>query len=202
MKTYWDYTEKERARLTEAEVRELLNVELMTKGVRKIIAPELKPIQEVKVNTETWFEVDGNFFKTAELAQKFIALDPRKSSFDYACGYDYHYACPVEQKIEQKSLYSQQDLLNLATILKQNKQAKEENERLTSAYDKAIKEQNKVLDCVWEDWWNCINRARELNDIVKTKEEYLKMADNNEEIAMGFLRKVYAEEDIKEALEI
>ena len=52
MKTYWDYSEKERAKLTEEEIKELLDVELMTKGIKKITAPELKVIQEVKVNTE------------------------------------------------------------------------------------------------------------------------------------------------------
>ncbi len=201
MKTYWDYNEKERAKLTEEEIRELLDVELMTKGVKKITVPVLKPIQEVSVASEIWFEVNGTFFKDAETAQKFLTLDPRKSTYDYACGYDYHYACPIEQKIEQKTLYSQQGLLNFATILKQNKQAKEENQELTSDYEKNIKEQNKVLDCVWEDWYGCRDRACELKKIVDTKVEYLRMADNNEDIAMEFLKKIYSEEDIKEALE-
>lgn len=201
MKTYWDYAEKERAKLTEQEVSNLLDVELMTKGVKKIIAPELKPIQEVSIASETWVEVDGVFFKTADLAQKFLALDPRKSTYEYACGYDYHYACPLEQKIEQKSLYAHQDLLNLATVLKQNNQAKEENIKLTEAYNKNIKEQEKILNYVWEDWWNCKRRAEELNRIIATKQEYLKMADDNEDLAMAFLKKIYSDEDIKEALE-
>lgn len=199
MKTYWDYTEKERAELTEEEVRGLLDVELMTKGVKKITVPVLKSIQEVSVASEIWFEVDGIFFKDADTAQKFLTLDPRKSTYDYACGYDYHYACPIEQKIEQKTLYSQQGLLNLSTVLKQNKQAKEENEKLTSAYDKDIEEQNKILDAVWSDWWRCRDRASELQKIVDTKAEYLKMTDNNEDMALDFLKKVYSEEDIKEA---
>ncbi len=201
MKTYWDYSEKERTKLAEEEVRSLLDMELMVKGVKKIVAPMLKPIQEVSVNTEIWFEVDGVFFKDAETAQKFLALDPKKSTYEYACGYDYHYATSIEQNIEQKKLYKHQDLLNLATILKQNKQAKEENEQLTSAYEKNIKEQNKVLDAVWSDWWRCRDRACELQKIVDTKTEYLRMADGNEEIAMDFLKKIYTEEDIKEALE-
>ena len=107
----------------------------------------------------------------------------------------------MKQIIEQKNLYSQQELLNLATILKQNKQAKEKNEELTSSYEKAIKEQNKVLDEVWSDWWRCKERAYELQKIIDTKAEYLKMTDNNEEVAMSFLKKIYSEEDIKEALE-
>lgn len=201
MKTYWDYSEKERAKLTEEEIKGLLDVELMTKGVKKITAPILKPIQEVSVASEIYFEVDGVFFKDAETAQRFLTLDPKKSVYDYACGYDYHYACPIKQTIEQKTLYSQQGLLNLATILKQNKQAKEENERLTSDYDKAIKEQNKVLNEVWSDWWRCKERDCELQKIIDTKTEYLKMTDNNEDMTMAFLRKIYNEEDIKEALE-
>lgn len=201
MKTYWDYAEEERARITEEEIKGLLDIELMSKGVKKITAPELKPIQEVKVVSETWFEVDGVFFKDAETAQKFLVLNPMKSTYDYACGYDYHYAYPIGQTIEQKNLYSQQEVLNLATILKQNKQAKEFNEKLLSEYDKNIKEQNKVLDEVWSDWWRCKERASELQKIIDTKTEYLKMTDNNEDLAMNFLKKIYSEEDIKEALE-
>jgi len=202
MKTYWDFAEKERAKLTEEEVKVLLDVELMTKGVKKVIAPELKVIQEVKVATETWFEVDDIFFKDAETAQKFIALDPRKSTYDYASGYDYRYAEPFKQEITQKTLYSQQEVLNLSTILKQNKQAKEENEKLLSQYDKDIKEQNKVLNCVWEDYWQCRARESDLQKIRDTKSEYLKMTNNDEVLAIEFLKKIYSEIDINEALEI
>lgn len=199
MKSYWDYKEKERAKLSEQEVQELLDIELMIKGVKKISAPVLKDIEEVSVATETWFEVDGIFFQNAEAAQKFLALNPKKSTYDYACGYDYHYAAPIEQTIEQKQLYSQQHLLNLATILKKNKEAKQENEKLLSEYDKAIKEQNKVLDFVWQDYWRCKARASELQQIVETNAVYLKMTNGDKNMALEFLKKVYSEADIKEA---
>jgi len=201
MKTYWDFNEKERAKLTEDEVTALLDVELMTKGVKKIVSPILKVIQEVVLPKETWFEVAGIFFKDAETAQKFLALEPKITNYDYACGYDYQYARKIDQRIEQKQLYNQQDLLNLATILKQNKQAKEENEKLISDYDKNIKEQNSVLDEVWSDYWECKNRACELQKIIDTKAEYLKMTNNDQDLAISFLKKIYSEADIKEAFE-
>jgi hypothetical protein len=201
MKSYWDLSDKAKAQLTEAEVREYLDVELMVKGVKKVIAPVLKPIQAVEVKTETWFEVDGTYFNDAETAQKYLALNPKKSTYDYTAGYDYHYACPIEQKIEQVQLYNQQELLNLAIILKQNKQSKEENEKATHDYDKAIKAQNIVLDDVWTDYWRCRERAEELKRIVSTKAEYLKMTGGDEVIALEFLKKVYSETDIKEAFE-
>lgn len=202
MKTYWDHSEKERAKLTEDEVRNLLDVELMTKGVKKINAPILKLIQKVSIASEIWFEVGGISFKEAETAQKFIALDPRKATYDYGCGYEYQYAEQIEQKIEQKKLYSHQELLNLTTVLKQNKQAKDENDRLLADYDKAYKEQNLILDEVWTDYWKCKDRAYELEKILETNDEYLKMTDNDKELALAFLKKIYSEEDIKEAFEV
>ena len=199
MRTYWDYSEKERSEMKREEVEALLDVELMTKGVKKIDAPILKPIKKVEVATEIWFEVDGVFFKTAELAQQFLVLDPRKSTYEYGCGYDYHYACEIELKIKQTTLYSRQELLNLSTVLKENKAAKEYNESASSVYEKQEKEVNRVLSGVWEDWYQCQEKAEKHKRVFTTAAEYLKLTNEDQDLADAFLKKVFSEEEIREA---
>ena len=199
MKTYWDYSEKERSNMSREQIEALLDVELMTKGAKKIEAPSLKTIKEVKVAMEMWFEVDGTFFKTAELAQQFLTLDPRHSTYDYACGYDYQYAKEIRPQIEQKQLYSRQELLNLATTLKENKAAKEYNEGATSTYEKEKKEMDKVLDGVWEDWYECKQKAEKHKAVFATSVEYLKLTNDDIDLANAFLKKVYTEQEIKDA---
>ncbi len=200
MNTYWDYSDKERANLTEDEVRSLLDVELMIKGIKKVVVPILKQIEGVKLDHEIWFRVDDIYFKTIEQAQTFINLEPYNTAYEYTCGYDYRYAKPLSKIITQENLYSHQQLLNMKEILSENKQAQEENDRMTTKYEKDIAEQNRILDTVWEDWWRCKNRQAELQKILNTKSEYLKMTEGNEELAMSFLKKIYTEEDINEAL--
>ena len=199
MKTYWDYSEKERSLMTREDVSNLLDTELMTKGVKKVIAPVLKPIKDVKIETETWFEVDGTFFKSAEQAQSFLALDPRKSTYEYSCGYDYHYACELDPKIEQKQLYSRQALLNLSTILKENKASKEYNEKVTNEYEKQMKEVNNVLSEVWEDYYACQEKAAKHQAVITTRNEYLTLTKQDKALAETFLSKVYSQKEIQEA---
>ena len=74
MKTYWDYTERERSEMTEDQVTALLDVELMSKGVLKVVAPILNKIEPVDLPTETKYEAGGILFVTVEQAQAFLAL--------------------------------------------------------------------------------------------------------------------------------
>lgn len=199
MKTYWDYSEKERSEMGEEQIRALLDVELMSKGVKKVEAPILKPVKSVEIETEVWFEVGDVFFKTAEQAQQFLALNPKHSTYEYSCGYDYHYAAEIESEIKQSSLYSRQALLDLASILKENKAAKAYNEDISSAHEKRTEEVDKVLNGVWEDWYECKTKAAQHRKVLETRSEYMKLTDNNADLADTFLKKVYSTEEIKEA---
>jgi len=202
MKTYWDYTEKERSLLTEAEVTATLDVELMSRGVLKVAMPELRKIEEVKLDTVIYYEVNGIFFESAAKAQEMLALKPMCSSYDYyGAGYDYQYAKPLEGKIEEKKLYRQVDLQGLKLVLVKNKEAKDFNEKAKSEYEKAAKSMDAVLNGVWEDWYRCRELAAEHQKVMDTKKEYLALTDGNEEMATTFLKKLYACDKIQEAIE-
>jgi len=199
MKTYWDYTEKERSEMTHDDVTALLDVELMTKGVKKLLPVELRKIEQIEVAQKIWFECGGILFETAEQAQKFLALLPKKSEYNYSIGYDYHFAEDLDPEIKQVKLYLEQEVLNLATILSRNKESKEYNERITSEFNKAKEEQDKILKGVWEDWYFCGDKAAKFRDILNTRKEYLRMTNNDAKLADDFLRKIYADGEIAEA---
>ena len=200
MKTYMEYSEKERANLTEEEVKALLDLELMIKGIEKVTAPTLEPIQDVSAANETLFEVGGIYFETMEDAEKFLSLNPRASTYDYGPGYNYQYTIAIKPLITQTKKYLQQSVLELSSVLKQNKSVQERNEKLLSDYTTAKKEQDAILDVVWKDWWRCKDRECELQKIRDIKKEYLKMTEGNDELAMQFLEKIHSVTDINEAL--
>jgi hypothetical protein len=198
MKTYWEYTTAEKVKMTEDDVKALLDIELMTRGFKKVNPLVLKPIEEIKLETETWFEVCGILFPSATKAQEFLALEPR--IYSYQISYDYKYAELAKSVIEQKLLYKKQDVLNLATVISQNTATKKENEKAIEEFEKAHKEQEAVLNCVWEDYWECQRHQRALDEIIATKQEYLRMTEGNEEVAIQFLKRIYSETEITEAL--
>jgi hypothetical protein len=197
MKTYWDYSEKERSQMSEEDVRSLLDVELMSKGVLKVVEPTLREIKTFNISQITYYEVNGVFFETADQAQKFLELNPLTSEYDYyGAGYDYKYAAPGSREIKQVMLYDRQEVLNLKIVLTENKIAKEENEKIVRMYNKATEEQNEVFKGVWDDWFDQKNRAFEHQKIQDTRAKYLELAKGDAGIAEIFLKKVFSEDAI------
>jgi DNA-directed RNA polymerase subunit N (RpoN/RPB10) len=202
MKTYWDYSEKERSEMTEEQVRSMLDVELMEKGVLKVEPPVLRPVENIEVARQTYFEAGSILFKTAEEAHSFLALHPHKEGYDYSgAGYDYKYAQPLESEVRQVSMCIKQDVVNLSTTLAKNKEAKTWNEQAEQKYKKACEAQNKVLDGVWEDWYRCRDLTLQHKKVIDTRAEYLQLTNRDEALARTFLAKVFTEEEIKDAME-
>lgn len=200
MKTYWDYTEKERSEMTEEFVNTLLDAELMTKGVLKVDPPKLREVPAMpEMNHVIWYEASGILFETAELAAAFLALKPHRESYCYEAGYDHKYAQVCEGEITTKKLYQHQDILNKAKTLAQIKEAKNANDKATGAFREASKAVDKVLGGVWEDWHNQQDTARHHKKVLSTLEDYRKTAQGDEKIALQFLRKVFTLEAINEA---
>lgn len=200
METYWDFTEKERSLMSEQDITALLDVELMTQGVTKVIAPTLRVILPVELATTTFYEVHGVIFKTAAEAQSFLNLKPMHSDYDYyTAGCQYKYPKAIDGKIEAVELYQHSDLIAIKDILTKNKVAKEFNEKAQTEYEKAAKAQEKVLGGVWDDWYRCKGKAVSFQKILDTKKEYLAMTNGDEALAIEFLKKIYTDEEIVKA---
>jgi len=200
MKTYWDYSEKERSQMSEEEVKSMLDVELMEKGVLKVLPPVLRSVENIEVSRKTYFEAGGIVFETATAAHDFLALHPFREAYDYyGGGCDYKYVEPIESEVKQVTLCSKQDVFNLKTILSKNKEAKSYNEEAEQKYKKACEAQDKVLNGVWEDWWKCKELATKHQKVMDTKKEYLDLTAGDETLAFTFLAKVFSQDEINEA---
>jgi len=212
MKTYWDYSEQERAALTSEQVEALMDAELMTKGVLKPVAPKLHVIPASPLGDKiTVFGIRGKSkygsdehvgicFETAELAAKFLELKPMIRDNDYEVGSEFHYAKALsDTNITSETLYSMEQINTHRSSLKNRKSKSEENDKLTSAFAKACKASEDVTRGVWSDWHELQSRKQELEKVIVTFKEYLNMTENNGVLAMNFLRKVFDNHTIKEA---
>jgi hypothetical protein len=161
VKTYWDFTEQERAEMTAETVTALLDVELMEKGVRKPKPPELKLVPESPLGPrKKFYTLSGNgkygtdvtfdlAFPTIEQAQKFMELSPVNRDYDYEVGTEFHYAKPVgEMSIGVEELYTIDQVNEFRSALKNRKAAMEHNQKAQSAYNEAASKSEKVTQGV------------------------------------------------------
>ena len=200
MKRYWDYTEKERAAFTREQVAEFLDYELMEVGVLKVpplVLEEIKP--EPPLKRTMWFSVGGTLFRTADQAQRFLALEPHDEDYNYSCGYDKKFAKPASREIRQVELFDMAEVANAATILSQNKAAKEANDKAREAHAKAVKEQENVLDHLIDNWERCVEKANKHQRVIDTRAQYIKLANGDREVAANFLLKVFSQAEIDAA---
>lgn len=214
MKTYWDFSEKERSELTQEQVSALLDVELMQHGVLKPVAPVLKPVPTNPAGAKKQFftvNAKGKYgsneclkvcFHDVESAQKFIELRPVLQDYDYEVGSDFEYAIPLsDANIETVELYDINQINAFRSELKRRKALSEENERLTSEFKKACDKSEKVTDGVWSNWYQCCAVKQKLEGIVSTFNDYTRLTEGDQNLALTFLKKLHAQEDIESARE-
>lgn len=212
MQRYWDLTEKQRAELTREQVTALLDVELMEKGVKKVDPPQLVDVGEITIPTATCYEVhyrgeygstgSGFAFATAFDAEAFMALKPLKIDHRWQWGSDNKFAMPMrDMKIVSIALPNEQVMIERAAKLEQIKAAQEANGRALAAYDEAVKAVKKAVEGVWTDYSECLEKARRVANVEKTRAEYMQLCDNNAELAETFLAKAFKEEELQEAAE-
>lgn len=203
MKTYWDYTEKERSELTEEGVKELLKFELMMKGVAAAKPPTLHPLKPIEVERVTVYEVDDVYFSTIEEAQKFIELKPMKRDYiwEVSSADEFRYAAPFDNTIKCTTLARQGSVVECKKIIQKNEATKKINSKLEEDYKKLVVENDKVTQGVWEDWLECQDKGRRYEKICKTLDDYEEMTEGNQPLALEFLNKIYLMGDIEAAKE-
>lgn len=214
MKTYWEYDEQERAALTSEQVEALMDAELMTKGVLKPVAPKLHAIPASPLGEKlTVYGIRGKSkygsdehvgicFETAELAARFLELNPMVRDNDYEVGSEFHYAKTLADcAIVSETLFSMEQINLHRSALKNRKAKSEENEKLSSAFTKACNESDKVTRQVWSDWHALQSTKAEMQKVVNTFAEYKRMTSDDEPMAMNFLAKVFNERKVAQARE-
>ncbi len=210
---YWDKSERERAELQEEDVRAMLDVERMEKGLTKPRPPAMRTEPDCEPKTVQFFRVgyksdryygsreffDSIFF-TAEDAQAFINLGPRACSSDYQTG-DVKYAVePEDLAIEAVNIATREEINSLKPRLIERKAAREENSKSQTVYDELCTKWDSGADDIWEDWHKQRRTTEKHQSVMDTWEEYKALA-GDERTAATFLGKAFSALDIAAAFE-
>lgn len=211
MKTYFEYSDAERANLTEQQIQAMLDVELMSSGVLKPSAPKFTPVilPEAIGKRRVYYGVQAKgkygsdedtavVFDTSEKASAFIALGPMLQDYNYEAGADYRYVQPLrEPKICVHELFTFEDVNAVLSELKKNKAATQANEKAQSEYQRDLQAVEKITQDVWSDWFKQREQLGRCQEVIKTYEQYLVLTSGNSELALTFLEKAYKSDMLK-----
>ena len=209
MNRYWNLSEKERAALTREQVTAFLDVELMEKGVSKVVAPELEPIEDVKPRSKRIYGIQckGDYsspdvleiaFETVEDAEAFIKLNPLLVKTSYPLDIT-EYRFMADIAVMPRDVPGAHDLSAIKGPLEKAKAAKDANAKRLREYDAAIKVANEATQGVWNDWHECREKQAHAAKVFRTLDEYTGLCAGNAELAKTFLAKVYDADAIKAA---
>jgi len=208
MSSYWDLHEKERAALTEEDVRQYLDFHLMEQGVLKPKEPEYKDVPDVKIGTTTSYAIEHGkdsymrqkidvVFATTEQAASFLELAPMIREHEY--GRDVDVVKPIESAtITPLPLVTEESANRHAKALAEKKEIKDANDRKRSDYDSAMYKVTEATKSVWSDWHDCQKKEAKMRLVIDTLAEYRSMA-GDEDTARAFLAKAFDEHTIDEA---
>lgn len=205
MKRYWDYDEKERAELTEEQVRELLDYELMEKGVLKVPALSIEVPRPVDIPTRKVFTIQvdaytklGVAFDTIEAAQSFLALKPMMRVESYA---EKAHCKPLDKAtVAIEDLPSESDVATRRQALRENQKIEARNVEAKHEHDAALMEIDEATSGIWADWRSCLAAKAKREKVSATFGEYKRLTDGNEGLARTFLAKVFSSSEIADAL--
>lgn len=211
MKTYWDLSDQERAVLTSEDVQRYLDAELMLKGVLKVKPLVLDPVPSVPEPSTRAFVVRfggrygrqdaGVAFSTLEAAKAFIELKPMSLGSDYLESTSVGYTVEVsDPEVAELPIFTEEAKNIVKAELKKAAAIKASNDRRREEHEKAVREQEKALEGLWEDWARCREEDAKLRAVADTFADYKRTA-GDDGIASSFLAKVYPATLIKEAAE-
>ncbi len=198
MNRYWDLTEKQRAELTEEQVRSFLDVDLMEQGVAKVRPPTLHVVVEPEIPLKAYARIKspGRYnhdeiwdvaFADLNTAKAFLELKPLVVANDWETGKSS--VRPIAgASVFLEELASIEDVTAAVVILKANKAKREENAKAENVFREAMKKVDEATRGVWDDWHDCRAKAARAKRVAETREEYRRLA-GTEELAETFLVK-------------
>lgn len=204
MKTIEDLSKKELTELDDTQVVHYIKVALMKEGLVKPAFPVLEEITEVNISPSiVGYEIGGIVFDSYKKAADFLNMNPMTAEYEYEVGYDKYYLKSIAEKtnerINKRDYYSNEDIFNNLSVLKENKRKKAENEKRTQEYEKLNRECSEVessvrslIEQAWQERYKAEN-------IIATYNEFYSLADKNKEVALKFLAKKYSWSEIEEA---
>lgn len=209
MKSYWDYSEQERAKLTEEQVEKLLAYELMEKGVLQVEPLQIEEAQPVDLPTRRVFvlhEAD-EYGSTSRLPLAFDTIEQAEATRDairhivQTAYRETDRTRPARAvRIVAEELPTQDDVTARKAVLDARNELVQRNEAARREHEKACKAVADATSGVWDDWRACRDAEARYQKIRDTLAEYVRMTDGNEDMALAFLVKVFSAEEIKAAV--
>lgn len=210
MKTYWDHTERERSEMTEEQVRDLLDLELMQQGVLKVLPPKVEELTPVVLPKERVFTIRHKdlygsgteldvVFATIEHAEAFLRLAPKVRCYRY--GVDAHVAPLLDPSICPEDLPTKTTVEAKESVLRENTAKQQRNDAARREYDSAIAKIDKATEGIWNDWRACQAKRDRMQKIADTRAEYLRLTGGVGNLADIFLAKAFRSEELAEERE-
>lgn len=205
MKTFQDYTDLEKANLTEEEVEKLLKYELMELGVVAPQKPELLPEDEPEFEERIYYRPSLKsysgldcVFETAKEAEQFMNLKPLIFSTEYP-SYRNTFADPEEIRVEAVKVISKSDYESSKGLIEGAASNKTKNKEAAEKYEEALQSVSAATNHIWTEWAECRNKKSEAERLTGIYDQYVEDCDGDEKIALKFLRKAFSDSEIKDA---
>lgn len=209
MKRYWDYTESERAGLTEAQVEKLLAYELMERGVLQVEALKVEDVQPVEVPGRRVFllrEGDGSYgtmlpvafatIEQAEACREAITFIREQNGWQGP-----HYTRPVKAlQVVSENLPTEDTITAKRTDLAEQARREQANASARREHEEASKKVAEATSVIWSDWRDCQAAEARRQKIRDTLADYVRMTDGDDTLARAFLAKAFPAEEIDEAV--
>lgn len=211
---FWDLSTKERAALKEEDLRAMINVELMEKGVLRVEAPKMEEIAEVELHTRTMFTVECEeksdrynketfpvCWPTEEEAVRFLSSGALVLKRDWRLGNEYQHVAPSTLKVVAIQVYDYAELVNAKSALDENEAKKKRNKEAMDAFAAASKRVEETTRDLWSVYYGAVATAEEMKSLTRTWNDYMEMTGKQPDIAARFLMKAVGRDKLAEFFE-
>jgi hypothetical protein len=210
MKRYWDYTESERAKLTEEQIEPLLAYELMERGVLGVTPLVLEDVAPVKLPASRVYmlvESDSYGNGTSTLGIGFAnveAAEECRNRIGYVLEHSWneppHVRPPRSIRVVADDLPTSEAVATSKAAITEQKRREEANKAAIHKHEEACKAASDATSGIWSDWAACRETEAHNQRIRDTLAEYLRLTDGNTIMARVFLAKAFPPGEIAEAL--
>ncbi len=208
MKTYWDYSEKERANLTAEEVEALCKFELMGEGVVVSHYPGDAPKKpEIDEEKATVYEVEWKsasyqsaslHFDDRDQALAAMELRPVYIDHDYTAGAKS--LVPLcDPTLSEQEVYRVFDKDAYSAKLAAYSAAKKAYDADLRQYQEDKTAAERCCESLWDDYSEQRAKLRQAQQVTERWADYVATCDGDEVMAVKFLRKAFDGERIDAA---
>ena len=198
MKRLADLTKVELASLSDQEVNDLIDLECAHASIPLLPDAPVAPTKAELLPDLAMYQIDDLSFLSHEDATKVAALvatmDRVEPHYIPGPGYE-QYAKPISKgtypDIATKRIYSGTAALGQGSLLVQQAARKKEYAEAKEAYDELVEKRGDVVNGVHEAIREAQREYARRSFLMAQYRRYLKLADGNGEIALGFLCDAY-----------